>query len=84
MNDIFRDILDDFVVIYLDNILIYSENIEAHQEHVRTILRRLREHHLVVNPRKSSFFVEEIDFLGHWFSAKGVRMDNRKLAAVQD
>jgi hypothetical protein len=39
MNDIFVDMVDDFVVVYLDNILIYSENEEQHAEHVSKVLQ---------------------------------------------
>ena len=35
MNDIFRDMLDIYVVVYLDDILIYSKNDEDHEKHVR-------------------------------------------------
>ena len=41
MNDIFSDMLDVCVLVYLDDILIYSDNMEQHQEHVREVLRRL-------------------------------------------
>jgi phosphomevalonate kinase len=43
MNDIFREYLDHFVIIYLDDILIYSKNEEEHEHHVRFILEKLRE-----------------------------------------
>jgi len=35
MNDIFSDVLDIFIVIYLDNILIYLDNMDDHKKHVR-------------------------------------------------
>ncbi len=34
MNDIFREWLDDFVVVYIDDILIYSGSLEEHVEHL--------------------------------------------------
>ena len=34
MNDIFRDMLDVCVVIYLDDILVYSKNDKDHEKHV--------------------------------------------------
>ena len=43
MNDIFSDVLDIFVVIYLDDILIYSDNINDHKKHVKEVLKRLWE-----------------------------------------
>jgi len=41
MNEIFSDLLDIYMVVYLDNILIYSDDLESHKEHVREVLRRL-------------------------------------------
>ena len=35
MNDIFRDMLDVCIVVYLDDILVYSKNDEDHEKHVR-------------------------------------------------
>ena len=46
MHDIFRPYLDKFVVIFLDDILIYSPDEETHLDHVRQVLRILREHKL--------------------------------------
>ena len=34
MNDTFRDFLDRFRVVYLDDLLIYSETLEEHKQQV--------------------------------------------------
>ena len=39
MNDIFRDMLDICVIVYLDDILVYSKNDEDHEKHVRQVLQ---------------------------------------------
>jgi hypothetical protein len=55
MNDVFREYLDDFVMVYIDNILIFSRNAEDHLRHVELILARLRQHQLFENcPSASS------------------------------
>jgi len=41
MNDIFVDMIDVIVIIYLDDILIYSDNISEHKAHVQEVLHRL-------------------------------------------
>ena len=41
MNDIFSDMLNVCVIVYLDDILIYSDNPELHRKHVWEVLRRL-------------------------------------------
>jgi len=38
MNDIFHDMTDIFVIIYLDDILIFSKNLDEHKIHVRKVL----------------------------------------------
>ena len=41
MNNIFSDLLDVCVVIYLDDILIYSSNMFEHHQHVKKVLKHL-------------------------------------------
>ncbi|GBG69723.1 hypothetical protein CBR_g4554 [Chara braunii] len=44
MNDIFRDILEEYVLVHLDDILVYSRTLEDHIRHLRDVLQRLRKH----------------------------------------
>ena len=48
-------VTDDFCTAYLDDILVYSEDPLEHFEHVRKVLRRLREAGLQADIRKSEF-----------------------------
>ena len=41
MNNCFRDMLDECVVIFLDDILIYSKNLDDHIKHIQKVLERL-------------------------------------------
>jgi hypothetical protein len=41
MNDIFREYLDHFVILYLDNILIYYKNEEKHEHYISLVLEKL-------------------------------------------
>jgi len=43
INDMLREYLDDFVIIYLDDILIYSDNLKMHYKHVHKVLVKLNE-----------------------------------------
>src|SRR5689334_20745861 len=82
MNDIFHDMLDVCVKIYLDDILIYSKDKSKHPEHVREVLRRLREHGLFLNLSKCHFHKEKIDYLGLVISKGNVQVDQEKITAV--
>ncbi len=65
MNDIFRDVLDKFVVVYLDDVLIYSKDRTEHEKHLRFVLKRLRDNHLIAKPSKCEFFRDSVEYLGH-------------------
>jgi hypothetical protein len=84
MNDIFREWLDDFVVIYIDDILIYSGSLEKHEEHLRKVFQRLRENKLYAKLEKCEFGVKEVDFPGHRITQEGLKMDDHKVKAILD
>ena len=55
INNILREYLDVFVIIYLDNILIFSKTEEEYKEYIRKILRRLINENLRIKTEKRSF-----------------------------
>jgi hypothetical protein len=55
MNNIFADMLDVCVVVYLDDILIYSSDKTTHCQQVKEVLHRLRKHGLYAKPDKCEF-----------------------------
>ena len=58
MNRIFREYLDKFVVIVIDDISIYSRAEEEHQEHLRTVLERLRKEKLYGKYNNCEFWLK--------------------------
>ena len=42
MNRVFKQYLDKFVIIFIDDILVYSKSKEEHEEYLRTVLEILR------------------------------------------
>ena len=82
MHEIFRQHLDTFVIIYLDDILIFSKSAEEHQRHLQAVLEILRTHQLYANVGKCHFAVPEVDFCGHMVSAAGIATDPSKITAI--
>jgi hypothetical protein len=82
MNSVFMPELDKFVVVLIDDILIYSKNKEEHAQHLWIVLTRLREHQLYAKFSKCTFWLEEIQFLGHVLSAKGIAVDPSKVKDI--
>jgi hypothetical protein len=82
MNKVFMDELDKCVVVFIDDILVYSQTAEEHEEHQRIVLGKLRQHQLYAKFSKCESWMEEVTFLGHVLSAKGVVVDLSKIEAV--
>ena len=82
MNKVFMKFLDKFVVVFIDDILIYSKTEEEHAEHLRSVLETLREHQLYAKFSKCEFWLNEVGFLRHIVSAKGVAVDPSKVSYV--
>jgi hypothetical protein len=82
MNLVFMPELDKFVVVFIDDILIYSKNEEEHARHLRIVLTHSREHQLYTKFSKCAFWLEEIQFLGHVLSTKGITVDPSKVKDI--
>ena len=53
INNVLREHLDVFVIVYLNNILVYSKNEADHKVHVRKILEVLKKADLQIKSEKS-------------------------------
>ena len=84
MNNIFGDLLDVCILVYLNDILIYSDSEEEHRHHVQEILRHLRQHHLYAHADKCFFHVSTVKYLGYILSLSGLTMASDKVQVIQD
>ena len=82
MNKVFLEFLDKFVVVFIDDILVYSKNEEEHKEHLRLVLRKLREHQLYAKFSKCEFWLKEVGFLGYVISREGIAVDPTKVVTM--
>ncbi|KAL0560281.1 hypothetical protein IC582_000681 [Cucumis melo] len=82
MNRVFREFLDTFVIVFIDDILIYSKTEAEHEEHLRIVLQTLRDNKLYAKFSKCEFWLKHVSFLGHVVSKAGVSVDPVKIEAV--
>ena len=75
MDIAFADERDRFVVIYMDDITIYSRSDKEHIKHLERVFLKCIKYGISLNPRKSSFALEEGKFLGHIIFGEGIRID---------
>ncbi|PKU84756.1 RNA-directed DNA polymerase [Dendrobium catenatum] len=84
MNRVFKEYLDQFVIIFIDDIMVYSAFEEDHARHLSMVLETLRQHQLYAKFSKCEFWLKSISFLGHVVSGKGISVDLQKIQAVVD
>ena len=84
MNRVFKDFLDKFVIVFIDDILIYSRSETEHEKHLRLVLQRLRDHKLYAKVSKCEFWLSQISFLGHVISKEGILVDTSKIEVVKN
>ncbi|KAH9668328.1 hypothetical protein KPL70_021370 [Citrus sinensis] len=82
MNKVFKDYLDKFIVVFIDDILVYSRSKEEHVEHLRITLQTLKEKQLYAKLKKCEFWLEKVTFLGHIMSKDGILVNPSKVEAV--
>lgn len=63
-NSIFGDVIDVFIVIYLDDLLAYGKTYDEHCEELELVLSRLIDNELYVGKSKYKRFTKQTEFWG--------------------
>ncbi|XP_040244116.3 uncharacterized protein [Aegilops tauschii subsp. strangulata] len=70
------------VLMFFDDILIFSHTLDEHKEHLRQVLALLRKDQWKVKLSKCAFGQQQLVYLGHVISSKGVATEPSKVKAV--
>ncbi|XP_048140754.1 uncharacterized protein LOC125316460 [Rhodamnia argentea] len=81
---VFKELLDRFIIVFIDDILVYSKSSEDHEQHPRIVLETLRLHQLFAKLGKCEFWLARVAFLGHVVPGEGITVDPSKIEAVID
>ncbi|CAA0840369.1 Uncharacterized mitochondrial protein AtMg00860, partial [Striga hermonthica] len=82
MNSIFKRYLRKFVLVFFDDIFVYSKTWADHLEHLRVVLEILAANSFYIKPSKCSFAQEVVEYLGHFISHEGVKVDPGKIEVM--
>ncbi|MBW0563602.1 hypothetical protein O181_103317 [Austropuccinia psidii MF-1] len=83
MDTIFQEeILEGWMVLYIDDITIYSETWEDHVHYIDRVLSKFTPINLKISLKKCNFGQQELLALGHKVSGHSPAIDQNKVAAV--
>ena len=82
MNSLFKEELDDFILVYPDDILIFSQTLQEHIRHIRIVLERLRTPKFYARLHKCSLFQIRVKYLGFDVSIRGIQPSPEKVKTI--
>ena len=82
MNNIFSDLLDIYIMIYLDDILIYSDNMFKYHWHVKEVFKHLHKTSLYAKVEKCKFYSKLVEYLGYILSSFSLTMSDNKVKII--
>ena len=71
-----------FTLAYLDDVIIFSKLAEQHLKHIQIVLIRLKQDKLCLKKSKCLFFKQELHYLGHLLTTKGIKPQSEKVKAI--
>ena len=78
------DLYLHWCIIYLDDIVILSKDPASHLERLEAVSQKLEKAGLKLKPSKCELFQQQLAYLGHVVSAKGVSIDEGKIDAIRN
>ncbi|KAK1787470.1 hypothetical protein P4O66_002945 [Electrophorus voltai] len=80
MDDIFQDMIDKFLIVYINDVLVFVRSDMEHVDHITAVLTCLRQHQLYAKAEKSEFHT----FLRCTLTLGPLSMDPDKVTAMQN
>ncbi|MBW0484694.1 hypothetical protein O181_024409 [Austropuccinia psidii MF-1] len=82
VNDILQDLLEVYVMVYLDEIILFYKSEEEHVTHVSTVLSIIRANNLFAKAAKCLFHVASVEYLGCVVSSEDLKMDQANVQQI--
>ena len=83
MNNLFKDMLDQGVVVFLDDMLIYSTMSERHFKLLEKVFAYLKRYKFYCKLKKCSFLQQTTTFLGFDISPEGLQISDAKIRSLK-
>ena len=82
MHQAFNDLIGKIIAIYQDDLTVFSNERDDHVKHLKRVFERCRKFGISLNPKKSTFGIDEGKLLGNIVSKEGIRLDPERAQAI--
>lgn len=81
---LFSEVLGKFCHIYLDDLNLYTSSFEDHLKYVEQVLKIYKESGLKLSLKNCKFAQDNVKYLGHIISKKGIQIDPLKIQGIRN
>ena len=78
----FKEYLQDFFKVYMDDLCVHFKDCLDHIEHLKLVFEKCRVYRMYLNPDKCVFVVRQGKILGHIVSKNGISTDFDKIKII--
>ena len=82
--DVLGGLMYEICELYIDDIIVFGRTEEEFLTNLTTVLKRLRERGISLNPDKAKIAVMEVEAVGHVIDQYGITMSEEKINKVMD
>ena len=82
MDQACNDLIGKIITIYQDDLTFFSKERDDHVKHLKKVFDRCRKFGISLNPKVSTFGIDEGKLLGHIVSKEGIRIDPERAQAI--
>jgi transposase InsO family protein len=70
--------------VFIDDVIVYAKTAEEHAQRLANVLERFERANLQLQPEKCEFAKDQVYYLGHVISSKGIEASPDKVKAIQE
>lgn len=84
MNHVLSGLQGTKCYVYLDDIIVFGQALEEHNNNLKSVLSKLQEFKIKVEPEKCKFLRNELCYLGHVITDSAVKPDPGNVNSVRE
>jgi hypothetical protein len=84
MTTIFRDIIGEYIWVYLDDVVVFSQSVQEHMQHLGEIFKRLQDASFYLKLTKCQLMQKRMKLLGHTIENGMITSAPEKIRRIMD